>query len=148
LPRPEFDTEIGVADIVITHGGVGSIYTALRQGHTPIVFPRRVRLGEHVNDHQVEMAQKLAEQGRVVLAEDSGTLAAQIDRFFRLQLRRRAAPTGDEDLQPIARALAEGKPAGWRWTVRAHVLVRVLAAFAPKLEQLRMDGKPDAPDGV
>jgi UDP-N-acetylglucosamine transferase subunit ALG13 len=56
------------ADLVISHAGVGSIMCALRAGHVPIVFPRLKRHGETVDDHQVELAQALAERGTVLLA--------------------------------------------------------------------------------
>jgi len=53
------------ADAVVTHAGVGSILSALRAGHTPVVVPRREHLGEHVDDHQVELVRALAGEGRV-----------------------------------------------------------------------------------
>lgn len=54
------------ADKVITHAGVGSILCATREGHLPLVVPRRTDLGEHVDDHQVELTRALEERGRVI----------------------------------------------------------------------------------
>lgn len=54
------------ADAVITHAGVGSILCATREGHVPVVAPRRHDLGEHVDDHQLELTRALADRGAVI----------------------------------------------------------------------------------
>jgi UDP-N-acetylglucosamine transferase subunit ALG13 len=47
------------ASLVIGHGGTGTILNALKFQTPIIVVPRRHHFGEHVDDHQVEMAQKI-----------------------------------------------------------------------------------------
>jgi UDP-N-acetylglucosamine--N-acetylmuramyl-(pentapeptide) pyrophosphoryl-undecaprenol N-acetylglucosamine transferase len=51
------------ADVVITHAGVGSAVTAIRAGKKPILLPRLARFGEHVDDHQLQLAERLAAFG-------------------------------------------------------------------------------------
>lgn len=58
------------ADIVVCHGGTGSIITALQRGCHVIVIPRRYALGEHYDDHQLEIAQALAARGLIQMADD------------------------------------------------------------------------------
>lgn len=53
------------ASHVICHAGVGTIMTALQTGHTPVVIPRRARHHEHVDDHQMDIATRFAEQGLI-----------------------------------------------------------------------------------
>lgn len=53
------------AELVITHAGVASIVDAVRAGHRPIVVPRRHHLGEHVDDHQLQIVAALEEIGLV-----------------------------------------------------------------------------------
>jgi UDP-N-acetylglucosamine transferase subunit ALG13 len=65
------------AEKVITHAGVGSILCASREGHTPLVVPRRHDLGEHVDDHQAQIARKLEELGLAV-ALDGGLTPAHV----------------------------------------------------------------------
>lgn len=65
MPFDEMVACFEAANVVITHGGVGSVLSAVRAGHTPIVVPRLRRLGEHVDDHQVELTRALAEHGAV-----------------------------------------------------------------------------------
>lgn len=53
------------ADVVITHAGVASIVDAVRTGHRPIVVARRQHLGEHVDDHQLQIVSVLEDIGIV-----------------------------------------------------------------------------------
>ena len=66
LPFADMVERIRAADVVVTHAGVGSILLCLRSGRTPLVVPRLRRHEEHVDDHQVELTQALAERGRVI----------------------------------------------------------------------------------
>jgi beta-1,4-N-acetylglucosaminyltransferase len=68
------------ARVTITHGGVGSIMTALSQGKRPIVVPRRRRMGEAVDDHQVAFARRAAELRLIELVEDVDHLENAIAR--------------------------------------------------------------------
>jgi len=66
------------ARVVVTHAGVGSILLATRSGHVPIVMPRMRRHGEHVDDHQVELARALERDGRVLVCWEAAQLPALV----------------------------------------------------------------------
>ena len=66
------------ATVVITHAGVGSMTAALSAGKRPVVVPRRQRFGEAVDDHQVEIARRLAESKLVTLVEDPKNLESAL----------------------------------------------------------------------
>lgn len=51
------------ASFIITHGGVGSIVTALKMGKKVIAVPRYHKYDEHVNDHQLQIVQTFDGQG-------------------------------------------------------------------------------------
>ena len=51
----EFNKYIDDCDILITHGGVGSIITAVKKGKKVIAVPRLAKYGEHVDDHQLQL---------------------------------------------------------------------------------------------
>jgi UDP-N-acetylglucosamine transferase subunit ALG13 len=53
------------ADVVVVHAGVASIVDAVRAGHRPIVVARRKHLGEHVDDHQLQIVAALERLGMV-----------------------------------------------------------------------------------
>jgi UDP-N-acetylglucosamine transferase subunit ALG13 len=54
------------ARYVVCHSGSGIIGAALRNGHRPLVLPRLRCNGEHVDDHQLQIAQKLEAMGLAV----------------------------------------------------------------------------------
>ena len=66
------------AEKVITHAGVGSILCATREGQRPLIVPRRHDLGEHVDEHQVELTRALDSHGTVIAVWDIADLAAQL----------------------------------------------------------------------
>lgn len=74
----EIAEQMEQADRVVSHAGAGTILCAARAGQTPVVFPRLQRFGETVDDHQLELARRLAQDGRLVLVEDESKLAAAI----------------------------------------------------------------------
>jgi UDP-N-acetylglucosamine--N-acetylmuramyl-(pentapeptide) pyrophosphoryl-undecaprenol N-acetylglucosamine transferase len=65
MPFDQVTEIIAKADSVVCHAGVGSIMTALQAGHTPVVIPRLAAHGEHVDDHQLDIATRFAERGLV-----------------------------------------------------------------------------------
>ena len=77
-PGDELALRARSADVVITHAGVGSILMALRAGSCPVVIPRLRALGEHVDDHQIELAQLLASRGVVVVAMPGDDMSARL----------------------------------------------------------------------
>ena len=66
----KFSEYIKKADIVICHGGVGTIFNALENGKKILVVPRLEKYKEHVNDHQLEVANELEKQGYILVYED------------------------------------------------------------------------------
>lgn len=53
------------ADMIITHGGVGSIVSSLKKGKKVLVVPRLKKYGEHVNNHQLQIARRFGQDGYV-----------------------------------------------------------------------------------
>lgn len=72
---------------VICHAGAGTTLLAIAAGHRPIVLPRRRRFGEHVDDHQLQFAERLAERELVLLASDEHAVGELLSRA-----PRRGAP--------------------------------------------------------
>jgi UDP-N-acetylglucosamine--N-acetylmuramyl-(pentapeptide) pyrophosphoryl-undecaprenol N-acetylglucosamine transferase len=68
-PSAELQAEIAGADVVIAHAGVGSALGALEGGRRPVLVPRRAAHGEHVDDHQEQIAGELQRRGLAVHAE-------------------------------------------------------------------------------
>lgn len=63
LNKDEYQAAVHRARVIVTHGGSGSIVHALQAGKVPIVVPRLKRFGEHINDHQCEIASAFEQRG-------------------------------------------------------------------------------------
>lgn len=66
----EMNKYINDARIVITHGGPASFLAPLQVGKIPIVVPRQADYDEHVNNHQLEFAKKVAERNNNIIVVD------------------------------------------------------------------------------
>lgn len=58
------------ARVVVSHAGAGSILTALEQRIPVIVIPRLKKFNEHMDDHQLEIAEAMSENQRVKAVYD------------------------------------------------------------------------------
>lgn len=87
------------ADLVIAHAGVGSALTALEAGRQPVLVPRERAHGEHIDDHQLQIAAELSSRGLArhltpeqltadVLVDAARNRAAQADGSPPIELRR------------------------------------------------------------
>lgn len=68
------------ADIVVCHGGTGSIITAKRQHCRVIVIPRRFELGEHYDNHQQEITDSFVQRGLVHSASDAASFREALEQ--------------------------------------------------------------------
>ena len=99
------------ADSVICHAGVGTIMTALKAGHKPVVIPRQPGLGEHVDAHQMDIASRLHEYGLITCVSDATELAPLLTRRQEGQ-GQRIGEVGDELRDAVLRAVASGPRRG------------------------------------
>lgn len=76
--QAEMDAHSRRAQIIVSHAGAGSILTALRHGKPLIVVPRRQQHGEHIDDHQLELAQALAEVGALIMVDAPEKIPAKL----------------------------------------------------------------------
>ena len=88
------------AQVVVCHAGSGIIAATLRSGRAPLVLPRLRVHGEHVDDHQAQLAHKLAESGLAVVL-DGEIRREQVAAGTRLSLAR------PEDAPAVADAVRD-----------------------------------------
>lgn len=79
IPFDDLQLLLRDADVVICHGGTGSLITALRAGCRVVAFPRRHDLSEHYDDHQEEISQTFADRGLLQVVRDERQLGAAVD---------------------------------------------------------------------
>jgi UDP-N-acetylglucosamine--N-acetylmuramyl-(pentapeptide) pyrophosphoryl-undecaprenol N-acetylglucosamine transferase len=69
IPERELTEAMRRADVVVAHAGVGTVLAAFEVGKCPVLVPRRFSLGEHVDDHQIQIAEELARRGLTVTVD-------------------------------------------------------------------------------
>ncbi len=106
LPMEEFVARVHDADLIITHAGAGTLFHVLQAGKVAVVMPRREKYREHVDDHQVELVEALAAEGRVIPAYEPSDLPVAI-----AEARKRGAhavpPGPSRMLNLVGRAIEE-----------------------------------------
>lgn len=80
LPMNEFENYINKADLIITHGGAGSILGSLKKNKKVIAVPRLSKYGEHTNDHQLQIVKELANDGYILSCLDLNELGHVIEK--------------------------------------------------------------------
>ncbi len=70
IDQETFAEALANADLLITHGGVGTIMTGLQQGKTILAAARLNAYGEHVNDHQTQLLEAFEEKGYLIYMRD------------------------------------------------------------------------------
>lgn len=80
IPLEELENLVEKADLIITHGGVGSIILALKRGKKVIAVPRLHEYQEHVNNHQKEIVETFNRKGYIIGIQDVKELKEAIER--------------------------------------------------------------------
>lgn len=78
IGRDEYQKYMEQADAIISHAGTGSVIPALKIGKKVIVFPRLEKYGEHVDNHQLELADVFTHAGYTLCATNKEELKACI----------------------------------------------------------------------
>ena len=66
IPKNELLDLVKKANLIITHGGVGSIQMALQENKKVIAVPRKSKYAEHVNDHQCQIVENFDKKGYLI----------------------------------------------------------------------------------
>ena len=66
IPSEELEKYQEQADLIITHGGVGSIVGSIKKGKKVIAVPRLHKYHEHVNDHQKQIVETYEKKGYII----------------------------------------------------------------------------------
>lgn len=67
----DFDKYMKECDFLITHAGVGSIFTALKYNKKILAMPRLSRYKEHSNDHQKDIIKEFVKGGYLLSFNNS-----------------------------------------------------------------------------
>jgi len=68
--REEFSALLERCDVLITHGGAGTMVEAAKREKKTVAVPRLARYGEHVDDHQLELTERLHRMNLIYACPD------------------------------------------------------------------------------
>ena len=83
----EMDNYVKKSDIIITHGGPGSIFHPIQYGKIPIVVPRNPDFNEHVDNHQILFTKRLENSCKVIGVYDIEKLEETIKNYNMLSAK-------------------------------------------------------------
>lgn len=92
VPYDQLVELMRAADVVVAHAGVGTLMTAIEAGRVPVAIPRLRSAGEHVDDHQVQIATELGGVGYLVPCMGADALPAAIEAARGGSARVRSQP--------------------------------------------------------
>lgn len=70
IDKDELEKYQSKADIIITHGGVGSIISSLKKDKKVIAVPRLKEYNEHVNNHQLDIVESFSNNEYIIGIKD------------------------------------------------------------------------------
>lgn len=80
LSKDDFQSCISRCDLLITHSGVATIISGLKLNKRVVVVPRLAKFGEHVDDHQLQIAKSFSEKNLVLMCGKNDNLAEIAER--------------------------------------------------------------------
>lgn len=80
IPKKELEQYQEQADLIITHGGVGSIISSIEKNKKVIAVARLHEYGEHVNNHQKDIVQLFNQKGYIIGINDVKELEKAIEK--------------------------------------------------------------------
>jgi UDP-N-acetylglucosamine transferase subunit ALG13 len=89
IPEADLTQAMQEADAVVAHAGVGTALAAFEVGVCPLLIPRRHALKEHVDDHQIQIADELVKRGLAISLDASGV---QVEDLLAAGARRVVRP--------------------------------------------------------
>ena len=82
LTPKQYQENFDVAELVISHVGMGTIISGLENAKPLLVMPRKASLGEHRNDHQLGTAEKFGHHKLIHIVEHENQVAEKLDSLL------------------------------------------------------------------
>lgn len=80
VEKAQFEELMEQCDVLVTHSGVGTILSGKNHGKPVIVFPRLKKYGEHVDDHQLDIARAFGKKNLVLMCGENDDLGELIEK--------------------------------------------------------------------
>ena len=88
IPMEKFDDLIKSSDLLITHGGVGSIITGLKNDKKVIAAARLEKYKEHTNDHQLQIIENFSNDGYILGLDNFDELDKVLEKIKKFKPKK------------------------------------------------------------
>lgn len=88
IPIDDFDKLIKQCDLLITHGGVGSIIAGLKNNKKVIAAARLKKYKEHINDHQLQIIDNFSANGYIMKLDNFDLLGDLIEKSVNFEPKK------------------------------------------------------------
>lgn len=82
------------AEVIVTHGGIGSVSDSLKYNKPTIVVPRLKKFKEHTNDHQLDLTKELEKEGRILVVYDIDELENALEKVKVFKFKQKERKEG------------------------------------------------------
>jgi UDP-N-acetylglucosamine transferase subunit ALG13 len=79
---------VNEADVIITHGGTGSIVGPLKKNKKIIACPRLKKYGEHVDDHQTQIVDVFSEVGYIMKLDEDDNIDEKVSEIKKKKMTK------------------------------------------------------------
>jgi len=91
----KFDKLINECNILITHGGVGSIISGINNGKKVVAIARLKKYGEHTNDHQKQIIKKFVKDGYILELKNLNKIDETLREIKNLKVKKYKSNTAN-----------------------------------------------------
>lgn len=95
INKEEFLDFIDKSQLIISHGGTGSIINGVKKEKKVIGVPRTVEHGEHVDNHQFEIIEQFANSNLIYGISDVSELENAIEKVKEMKFRKYESNTNN-----------------------------------------------------
>lgn len=92
IKKEEFAKLLEKCDVLVTHAGVGSIMDGIRANKPVVAIPRLKKYDEHVDDHQLEVAQALGKEKCILVCSDMDELPEILENVLQYPFQKFTEP--------------------------------------------------------
>lgn len=112
IPTEELDKLVEECDLLITHGGVGSILSGIKNNKPIIAAARLKKYKEHTNDHQKQIINEFESRGYILELRDFNKLDKMLEKAKKFKPKKFVSNT-DNFVNNIENYIEEDNHTSW-----------------------------------
>lgn len=128
VSEDEFDKLIDQCDLLITHGGAGSILSGIKKNKKIIAAARLAKYKEHTNDHQKQIIKEFSNKGYILELRDFNCLGKLIEKSKSFKPKKFTSNT-DNMIKLISDYIEEENHISWYNKYREVLLYLVFGGL-------------------